>query len=109
MTIFCALSVVQIPPVGVGATVTLVIAKSPKATQAWTDVRLRVRFSVARTPSSASPFDAPCELGYPFERRSEGVEREGTQEVATQAALDFAESFRSALHPGEIGRFGHFL
>src|SRR4029077_12637787 len=48
-------------------------------------------------------------LGNTLQRGREGVEREGAQQVAAQPALDFAETFRGALHPGEVGGFGHFL
>ena len=47
--------------------------------------------------------------GNAFERGREGIEREGAQQVAAQAALDFSETVGGALQPGKVGGFGHFL
>src|SRR3981081_4290708 len=56
-----------------------------------------------------SAFAWPTILGNAFQRGREGIERERSQQVAAQPALDFAETFRRALHPGEVGGFRHFL
>ncbi len=57
----------------------------------------------------ASDFARPARLRDAFQRGGEGIERERAQQVAAQSALHFAETFRGALHPGEVGGFGHLL
>src|ERR1700730_994797 len=55
------------------------------------------------------PLRAPCSSGNALQCGRKGIERERTQEVAAQAALDFAETFHGALHPGEVSDLRHSL
>jgi hypothetical protein len=49
---------------------------------------------------------AVADLCSSFQRRGKGVQRQGSQQVAAHAALDFSQALGGAVDPGKIGGLG---
>src|ERR1019366_8913415 len=95
MTISCAVSFVHPPAQSRLPAVETRLAPSP----------LHAAGDAASRASTAEPVS----LRNALQRCRESIERERAQQVTAQPALDVAETVCGALHPGEVGGFGHFL